>query len=91
MVPFFLMLVITSLNMLHRLLKVKDKPPFSFSVVFFFQRISLNQHTTLMFVAVICFRGSWDCERIKFSSKYESVRKKDSPEACKFLLYLSHF
>lgn len=81
------MLVITALNTLHRLLKVKDKLPFSFSG-FFFQRILLNQHTTVMFV--IYFGGSWDCERIKLSSKYESIRKKDSPEACKFLLYLSH-
>ena len=87
MVLFLLMFVITALNTLHKLLKVKDKPPFSFSV--FFQRISLIQHTILMFVTVIYVRGSWDCERIKLSSKYESIRKKDSPEVSKFLLYLS--
>lgn len=32
MVLFLLMFVVTPLNMLHWLLKVKDKPPFSFSV-----------------------------------------------------------
>lgn len=44
MVLFFLMLVITALNMLHRLLKVKDKLPFSFSVVFFSKDIVKSAH-----------------------------------------------
>lgn len=39
-----------------------------------------------MFVTVTY---SWNCERIKLSSKYESVRKKDSPEEYKFLFCLS--
>lgn len=84
---FVLMFVITALNMLHRLLEVKDKPPLSFSILFS-QRLSLSQHTAPMFVTVIHFRGSWDYETINLSSKCESIRKIYSPEVCKFLLCL---
>lgn len=38
------MLVITALNTLHRLLKVKDKLPFSFSGFFFSKDIVKSAH-----------------------------------------------